>query len=112
MRQIAGTFAQLEKTRLVGKLRAARDRKRARGAKLRGANPTDTLNSWDFAVGQARAGRVTTSSVASSIRPGDPCFGLRVGVALTTSVVSYTQLEAAFLKISAAHPPTNQMLAA
>jgi hypothetical protein len=28
MRQIAGTFAQLEKARLVAKLRAARDRKR------------------------------------------------------------------------------------
>jgi DNA invertase Pin-like site-specific DNA recombinase len=36
MRQIAGTFAQLEKARLVGKLRAARERKRATGAKVEG----------------------------------------------------------------------------
>nr|WP_056117692.1 recombinase family protein [Methylobacterium sp. Leaf122] len=36
MRQIAGVFAQLEKARLVGKLRAARDRKRAMGLKVEG----------------------------------------------------------------------------
>jgi DNA invertase Pin-like site-specific DNA recombinase len=36
MRQIAGVFAQLEKARLVGKLKAARDRKRATGAKVEG----------------------------------------------------------------------------
>ncbi|WEJ09297.1 recombinase family protein [Sinorhizobium prairiense] len=36
MRQIAGTFAQLEKSRLVAKLRAARERKRATGAKVEG----------------------------------------------------------------------------
>jgi DNA invertase Pin-like site-specific DNA recombinase len=36
MRQIAGAFAQLEKARLVGKLKAARDRKRATGAKVEG----------------------------------------------------------------------------
>ncbi|WP_063980211.1 recombinase family protein [Bradyrhizobium sp.] len=36
MRQIAGVFAQLEKARLVGKLRAARDRKRATGKKVEG----------------------------------------------------------------------------
>ena len=34
MRQIAGVFAQLEKARLVGKLKAARDRKRATGVKV------------------------------------------------------------------------------
>lgn len=36
MRQIAGVFAQLEKARLVGKLRAARNRKRADGVKVEG----------------------------------------------------------------------------
>src|SRR3954447_25193078 len=36
MRQIAGAFAQLEKTRLVGKLKAARERKRAAGTKVEG----------------------------------------------------------------------------
>jgi len=36
MRQIAGVFAQLEKARLVSKLMAARDRKRATGVKVEG----------------------------------------------------------------------------
>jgi DNA invertase Pin-like site-specific DNA recombinase len=36
MRQIAGVFAQLEKARLVGKLKAARDRKRVTGIKVEG----------------------------------------------------------------------------
>ena len=36
MRQIAGAFAQLEKARLVSKLRGARDRKRAAGVKVEG----------------------------------------------------------------------------
>lgn len=36
VRQIAGVFAQLEKARLVAKLKAARDRKRASGLKVEG----------------------------------------------------------------------------
>ena len=36
MRQIAGSFAQYEKTRLVAKLRAARERKRASAGKCEG----------------------------------------------------------------------------
>src|SRR5918994_7683688 len=36
MRQIAGAFAQLEKARLVAKLKGARDRKRATGVKVEG----------------------------------------------------------------------------
>ncbi len=36
MRQIAGAFAQLEKARLVSKLKGARDRKRAVGVKVEG----------------------------------------------------------------------------
>ena len=36
MRQIAAAFAQLEKARLVKKLKAARDRKRAAGEKVEG----------------------------------------------------------------------------
>ena len=36
MRQIAGAFAQLEKARLVAKLKGARDRKRAEGRKVEG----------------------------------------------------------------------------
>ncbi|MQX74642.1 recombinase family protein [Sinorhizobium meliloti] len=44
MRQIAGTFAQLEKTRLVRKLRVARERKRATGAKVEGRKSHAELN--------------------------------------------------------------------
>jgi DNA invertase Pin-like site-specific DNA recombinase len=43
MRQIAGAFAQLEKARLVGKLKAARDRKRATGVKVEGRKSHDEL---------------------------------------------------------------------
>ncbi len=44
MRQIAGTFAQLEKSRLVAKLRAARERKRAAGVKVEGRKSHAELN--------------------------------------------------------------------
>jgi DNA invertase Pin-like site-specific DNA recombinase len=39
MRQIAGAFMQLEKTRLVDKLRSARERKRATGVQVEGRRP-------------------------------------------------------------------------
>jgi DNA invertase Pin-like site-specific DNA recombinase len=39
MRQIAGAFAQLEKARLVAKLRHARERKRAEGLRVEGRKP-------------------------------------------------------------------------
>ena len=39
MRQIAGAFAQLEKARLVGKLRHARERLRAKGHRVEGRKP-------------------------------------------------------------------------
>ncbi len=44
MRQIAGTFAQLEKARLVAKLRGARERKRATGSKVEGRRSHAELN--------------------------------------------------------------------
>ena len=43
MRQIAGAFAQLEKARLVSKLKVARDRKRATGAKVEGRKSLQEL---------------------------------------------------------------------
>ena len=43
MHQIADAFAQLEKARLVGKLKAARERKRATGAKVEGRRPHTEL---------------------------------------------------------------------
>ena len=39
MRQIAGSFSQLEKSRLVAKLRAARDRNRKAGHRVEGRKP-------------------------------------------------------------------------
>ena len=47
MRQIAGVFAQLEKARLVGKLKAARDRKRATGAKVEGRRSLAEIDERD-----------------------------------------------------------------
>lgn len=44
MRQIAGTFAELEKARLVSKLKAARDRKREREGKCEGRKSFAELN--------------------------------------------------------------------
>ncbi|ANY78905.1 serine recombinase [Microvirga ossetica] len=44
MRQMAGVFAQLEKARLVHKLKAARDRKRATGEKVEGRKSHAELN--------------------------------------------------------------------
>ncbi len=44
MRQIAGSFAQYEKTRLVAKLRAARERKRAAAGKCEGRKSWAEIN--------------------------------------------------------------------
>ncbi len=44
MRQIAGAFAQLEKARLVSKLRVARERKRATGVKVEGRKSYREMN--------------------------------------------------------------------
>jgi DNA invertase Pin-like site-specific DNA recombinase len=44
MRQIMGVFSQLEKTRLVKKLKAARDRKRTAGRKVEGRKSHSELN--------------------------------------------------------------------
>ncbi|MGY3531188.1 DNA invertase Pin-like site-specific DNA recombinase [Bradyrhizobium sp. USDA 4452] len=49
MRQIAGVFAQLEKARLVGKLKAARDRKRAAGTKVEGRKSYAEIDHRDHA---------------------------------------------------------------
>jgi len=44
MRQIAGAFHQYEKARLVAKLKAARDRKRAAGGKAEGRKSWAAVN--------------------------------------------------------------------
>jgi DNA invertase Pin-like site-specific DNA recombinase len=47
MRQIAGVFAQLEKARMVGKLKGARDRKRATGTKVEGRKSYAEIDARD-----------------------------------------------------------------
>jgi DNA invertase Pin-like site-specific DNA recombinase len=47
MRQIAGVFAQLEKARLVSKLKAGRDRKRATGVKVEGRKSYAKIDARD-----------------------------------------------------------------
>jgi DNA invertase Pin-like site-specific DNA recombinase len=54
MRQIAGAFAQLEKTRLVKKLRAARERKRATGVKVEGRKRIVERENGDVVVAEAK----------------------------------------------------------
>ena len=56
MRQIAGAFAQLEKARLVAKLKHARDRKRRENGHCEGARPNEKHNR--LACERARALRV------------------------------------------------------
>ena len=47
MKQIAGVFAQSEKARLVAKLKAARDRKRAAGVKVEGRKSYSEIDKGD-----------------------------------------------------------------
>ena len=49
MRQIAGVFSQLEKSRVVAKLKAARDRKRATGVKVEGRKSYAEIDDRDNA---------------------------------------------------------------
>jgi DNA invertase Pin-like site-specific DNA recombinase len=49
MHQIAGVFARLEKARLVGKLKTARDRKRATGVKVEGRKSYAEIDDRDHA---------------------------------------------------------------
>ena len=51
MRQIAGVFAQPEKARLVAKLKAARDRKRATGTKVEGRKSHREIDDENTAAG-------------------------------------------------------------
>ena len=57
MRQIAGAFAQLEKARLVHKLKVARDRKRATGAKVEGRKGLEETNPEAVALARKLASK-------------------------------------------------------
>jgi DNA invertase Pin-like site-specific DNA recombinase len=69
MRQIAGVFAQLEKARLVSKLKAARDRKRATGVKVEGRKSLVEIDESDH------GGRMVT--LAKKLRRRTPKGGRR-----------------------------------
>lgn len=69
MRQIAGVFAQLEKARLVGKLKAARDRKRASGVKVEGRRSLAEIDKRDH------GGRMV--ALAKKLRRRSPKGGRR-----------------------------------
>jgi DNA invertase Pin-like site-specific DNA recombinase len=66
MRQIAGAFHQYEKARLVAKLKAARDRKRAAGGKADGRKPWIDVNPQ--LVQEAKRLRGTSLRPAMSLR--------------------------------------------
>jgi len=69
MRQIAAAFAQLEKARLVKKLKAARDRKRAAGEKVEGRKSiaeTKPERSWRWRV--RSPGRVPRAASGHCVR--------------------------------------------
>jgi DNA invertase Pin-like site-specific DNA recombinase len=71
MRQIAGAFAQLEKARLVGKLKAARDRKRATGIKVEGRKSYAELDAV------RHGGRTPMIDLARRLRRKSPKGGQR-----------------------------------
>jgi DNA invertase Pin-like site-specific DNA recombinase len=98
MRQIAGTFAQLEKARLVAKLKAARDRKRAEAGKCEGAK---SIFERDPRVVAAAKALVAPGQKKRSLREiaaelEAQGFGSRKGTRFAPGVV------AAMLKVSAA----------
>jgi DNA invertase Pin-like site-specific DNA recombinase len=98
MRQIAGAFAQLEKARLVGKLRAARERKRATGAKVEGRKNYAELSPAAVALakrlhrypinGHRRSLREVAAELASAghvTRSGKPYAAAAVAKMVTAS---------------------------
>jgi DNA invertase Pin-like site-specific DNA recombinase len=66
MRQIAGVFSQLEKSRLVGKLRAARKSKKERDGKCEGRKTIHETNPQAVAI--ARSYRVKRKGKPMSLR--------------------------------------------
>ena len=88
MRQIAGVFSQLEKARLVKKLKAARDRKRRQASRSRvgRATPMTTPNWWPlpgsciairFEAGAARCARSRQNSPRRACVPERDPLGRR-----------------------------------
>ncbi len=75
MRQIMGVFSQLEKTRLVKKLKAARDRKRAKGQKVEGRKTRIERNAHDPA---AVAALIEAVALAKRLRRSSPKTGDRL----------------------------------
>jgi DNA invertase Pin-like site-specific DNA recombinase len=75
MRQIAGAFHQYEKARLVAKLKAARDRKRATGAKVEGRKSYSEARPETVALARQLAAHVTAQGRCSPGRCWPPHCG-------------------------------------
>jgi DNA invertase Pin-like site-specific DNA recombinase len=68
MRQIAGTFAQLEKARLVAKLKAARDRKRQAYGKCEGRKGyAEAMPDTVILAKQLQAGGLSHRKIAAEL---------------------------------------------
>jgi DNA invertase Pin-like site-specific DNA recombinase len=77
MRQIMGVFSQLEKTRLVKKLKAARDRKRATGEKVEGRKSRLERSADDPTVAQQLTNAV---ALAKRLHRANPKTGERLSL--------------------------------
>ena len=77
MRQIMGVFSQLEKTRLVKKLKAARDRKRSTGRKVEGRKTRAERNADNP---EAVAALAEAVALAKRLRRASPKTGKRLSL--------------------------------
>src|SRR5262245_9755449 len=82
MRQIAGVFSQLEKTRLVKKLKAARDRKRRAGSQVEGRKTrVQRLKKRDTPEAKAEIERLSEAvALAKRLRRANPVTHKRVSL--------------------------------
>ena len=82
MRQIAGVFSQLEKTRLVKKLKAARDRRRKSGARVEGRKTrVERLEQRKTSEAAAEIQRLSEAvAVAKRLRRANPVTHKRMSL--------------------------------
>jgi DNA invertase Pin-like site-specific DNA recombinase len=73
MRQIAGSFHEYEKARLVAELKAARDRKRAIGTKVEGRKSHAELNPEMVALARQLAAQGRPAVITRDIRRAGGC---------------------------------------
>jgi DNA invertase Pin-like site-specific DNA recombinase len=82
MRQIMGVFSQLEKTRLVKKLKAARDRKRKPGVRVEGRKTrVERLEQQKTPEAKAEIDRLTEAvELAKRLRRANPVTHKRMSL--------------------------------